>query len=109
MNRIYLIPGVGRRGSVSVTSYTSAEIPTPTTYCPSLSSWSNVGAPHGLSSFTSIIGGKPMGLLIDWSKQCMAIVDLEGLLAAPKEASTNEVSPGFDLPANHVVSFIPLQ
>ncbi|MCL5277498.1 MAG: hypothetical protein M1517_06985 [Deltaproteobacteria bacterium] len=37
-----------------------------------------------------------------------SIVDLDGLLAAPKEASTNEVLPGFDLLANHVVSFIPL-
>ncbi len=102
------LPSAAAAGSVSVTSYTSAEIPTATAYCPGLSYWDNVGDPHGLSSFTSIIGGKPMGLLIDGSKSCMAIIDLKALLAAPKEPSTNQVSPSFDLVANHVITFIPL-
>ncbi len=105
------MPSSAAAGSVTITSYTSAQIPTPTTVCPSLSSWSNVGDPHGLSAFTAVIGGKPMGLLIDGSKSCLAIVDLQGLLAAPKGTGTsaNQVSPTYDLLGNHIVSFISLQ
>ncbi len=105
------MPSSAAAGSVTVTSYTSAQLPTPTTYCPALSSWSNVGDPHGLSAFTAIVGGKPMGLLIDGTKACLAIVDLDGLLAAPKGTGTsaNQVSPAYDLLANHIVSYLPLK
>lgn len=104
------MPSSAAAGSVTVTSYTSAQLPTPTTYCPTLSSWSNVGDPHGLSAFTAIVGGKPMGLLIDGTKACLAIVDLNGLLAAPKGTGTsaNQVSSSYDLLANHIVSYLSL-
>jgi hypothetical protein len=104
-------PSTAAAGSVTITSYTSAQIPTPTTVCPTLPLWSNVGDPHGLSSFTAVIDGKPMGLLIDGSKVCMAIVDLNGLLAAPKGTGTsaNQVSSTYDLLAHHIVNFISLQ
>lgn len=103
------LPSSAAAGSVTITSYTSAQIPAPTAYCPLLSSWTNVGDPHGLSAFTAVIGGKPMGLLIDGTDACLAIVDLDGLLAAPKDPSTNQVSSTYDLLANHIVSFLPLQ
>lgn len=103
------MPSSAAAGSVTITSYTSAQIPTPTTVCPSLSAWANVGDPHGLSAFTAVIGGKPMGLLIDGTKACLAIVDLNGLLAAPKTASTNQVSPGYDLLGKNIVNFISLK
>ncbi len=104
------LPTTASGGSVTVTSYTSAQIPTTVgTYCPAISSWMSVGDPHGLSAFTAIIGGKPMGLLVDETASCMAIVDLKGLLAAPKEPSTNKVASSYDLLANHIISFIPLQ
>ena len=100
------MPVTSPSGSFTVTSYTSAQMPTPTTWCPSVSTWSNVGDPHGLSAFTAVINKEPMGLLIDSSKTCLAIVDLNKLLAAPKQAGTNTVSSTYDLVANGVISFI---
>ncbi len=102
------MPTTSTSGSITITSYTSAQIPTPTTVCPSVSSWSNVGDPHGLSAFTAVINKQPMGLLIDSSKSCLAIVDLNKLLNAPKQPGTNTVSPTYDLIANGVISFIAL-
>lgn len=100
------LPTTTTSGSITITSYTSAQLPTPTTMCPTLSSWSNVGDPHGLSVFTAVIAGEPMGLLIDGSDSCLAIVDLHKLLNAPKQAGTNTVSSTYDLLANGVISFI---
>lgn len=106
------LPVSSAAGSVTVTSYTSAQIPTTvTTFCPAISSWESVGDPHGLSAFTAIIGGKPMGLLIDVTASCLAIVDLKDLLVAPKGTGTsaNQVSSTYDLLANHIISFISLK
>ncbi len=100
------MPIASTPGSFTITSYTSAQMPTPTTVCPSVSTWSNVGDPHGLSAFTAVINNQPMGLLIDSSKTCLAIVDLNKLLSAPKQPGTNTVSPTYDLLANGVISFI---
>lgn len=86
------LPDVGGSGSTFPTptagwEYNSANVPS-NTVC-NRSSWSNAGDPHGLAIFTGVVAGKAFGLLINGTKDCVALVDLKGLLDAPKATGSN--------------------
>lgn len=98
------LPASTPPGAPSLGDYVGATMPTPNvTGCASY--WSNVGDPHGLALYTDLVNGRPMGLLIDSSKTCLAIIDLEKLLSAPRVTGSNTVDPSYDLVANGVVKF----
>lgn len=101
------LPSSTPSGAPSLGDYVGATMPAPNaTGCNSF--WSNVGDPHGLALFADLVNGRPMGLLIDDSKSCLAIIDLEKLLNAPRASGTNTVDPTYDLIANGVVKFYGL-
>jgi len=106
---LVVLPAAAATGSVAITEYISAQIPDPSATCANTFGWFNVGDPHGLALFTSVVDSKPKGLLIDGTKTCMAIIDLDSLRSAPRSTGTNEVDPAYDLLTNKVVSFISLQ
>lgn len=60
--------------------------------CGTSYSWSGFGDPHGLAIFTSQASGKPMGLLLDYSKQCAAVVDMKDFLAAAESTNAGETN-----------------
>jgi len=73
---------------------------------PSSVSWTNPGDPHGLGVFTLSSSSKHYGLLLNGDKTSLAVVDLEALLAAPRDPSdANAVNPSYDLVANKVMAF----
>lgn len=96
-------------GGFQITDYNSTQIPAPTETCPGVYSWTNIGDPHGLAVFTAIVDGKSWGLLINSAKTCAAVVDMQGILDAPKIAGTNQVDNSYDLVTNNLVSFVSLQ
>jgi hypothetical protein len=71
-------------------------------------SWYAFGDPHGLAIFTSQVDNKPMGLLLDGSKQCAAIIDLEAFLAAPKSTATGETNIVSATTSTAFIKFIKL-
>ncbi len=71
--------------------------------------WSNPGDPHGLSIFTGSNNGVAYGIAISKSKDCIAIVNLQKFLNAPKASGFNYVDPNYDLFGNGVLYFIKIQ
>ncbi len=106
---LVVLPTSTSSGSAVINEYTSATIPSPSATCTGVSRWNNVGDPHGLALFTSVVDGKPMGLLINNVKSCAAIVDLNAFRAAPKTTGTNRVDPTYDLLTNNVIKFVSLK
>jgi len=72
-------------------SYNSMLMPS-NNVCGTGYSWGGFGDPHGLAIFTSQASGKPMGLLLDYSKQCAAVVDMKDFLAAAKSTNAGETN-----------------
>lgn len=103
------LPTSAASGALSITSYNSATMPDPSATCPGVTSWANAGDPHGLALFTGVVDSKPKGLLINSSKDCAAIVDLEGLLGALKGTGTNTVDSSVDLLTSGIVTYVSLQ
>ncbi len=101
------LPGTAPSGAPSVPTYISATMPATT--CTGVS-WSNAGDPHGLALYTSNTGSKPMGLLIDDSKDCVAVVDLNALAGATRGTGTdsNKVAASVDLVTSGIVKFVPV-
>ncbi len=85
------LPATGGAGPVALRDqdYTSALVPDASAVCPGVTSWMNVGDPHGLSLFTGRVDGREKGLLIDESKTCLAVIDLDTFAAAPELSGTN--------------------
>ena len=72
--------------------------------------WYNPGDPHGLGVIPlGVINGDAYGVLINDMQSCLALVDTTKLLAAPMGSGTNVVDPNYDLVANGVLKFYPLQ
>ncbi len=67
--------------------------------------WENVGDPHGLALFVTPGGGRPTGLVVNRDRTCLAVVDLEAFLEAPKASGENRVDPSYDLVENGVVRY----
>ena len=97
------LPAVGG-GTPALGDYAVSKVPNPP-----LSYWSGSGDPHGISNFTLSSGTKHYGLLVDGSKTWLAVVDMDKLLAAPRDpTSTHDVLATYDLVANGVVKFYGL-
>src|SRR5574342_1221755 len=87
-------------GTPALGDYAVATIPNPPA-----SFWYGSGDPHGISNFTLSSGSKHYGLLVDGGKTWLAVVDMDKLLAAPRNPSTHDVQATYDLVVNGVVKF----
>jgi Bacterial Ig-like domain (group 3) len=74
--------------------------------------------PHTVTAYISPATGKAVGLVSDYGAvSCSAdgtpvylgLIDLKGVLNAPRVAGTHAVSPSYDLQGNGVVSFVKTQ
>ena len=71
--------------------------------------------PHTVAAYVSPVSGKATGLVTDYSAvacysngtpQYVALIDLQGMLNAPRVSGTHTVSPSYDLVGNGVVNFV---
>lgn len=69
--------------------------------------WTGSGDPHGISNF-ALSGGKHYGVLVDGGKAWVALVDMDKLLAAPRNTGTHDVQSTYDLVTNGVIKFYGL-
>ena len=72
--------------------------------------------PHTVSAYVSPVSGKATGLVTDngavacynfGAPQYVALIDLQGLLAAPRVSGTHNVDPSYNLAAHNLVTFVP--
>jgi DNA-binding beta-propeller fold protein YncE len=96
------LPAAGG-GTPALGDYAVATIPNPPA-----SYWYGSGDPHGISNFTLSSGSQHYGLLVDGGKTWLAVVDMDKLLAAPRNAATHDVQATYDLVTNGVVKFYGL-
>jgi len=71
--------------------------------------------PHTVAAYVSPTTGKATGIVTDYgpvtcyangTPQYVALVDLQGMLNAPRLSGTHTVDPSYDLVGNHVVTFV---
>lgn len=110
------LPSTSGSGTPAAQDWVAANMPND----PSGTPWSNPFDPHGLTSaFVSYTasGGTittgtqhGFGLLMNDARTYLAVIDLDALLKAPREATTgagsHTIDPTYDLVKNNVVTFI---
>lgn len=105
------LPDAVSKQPPALSRWVGAQIPSPGDACPGVFRWSNVGDPHGLAIFTSNSGKNPKGLLVESSKRCAAVVNLQALLDAPLDPALDGqfvVDPAFDLLQEGVMKFVEI-
>lgn len=111
------LPSTSGSGTPAASDWVLAAMPND----PSGAAWANPLDPHGLTaafasaaaSAGAIIVGSPRGwgLLMNNARTYVAVIDLDALLAAPREAAppaagSHTVSASYDLVKNNVVTFV---
>jgi hypothetical protein len=83
-------------GTITVSSYNFASVPSADPTCAGVTSWANFGDPHGIGVYITA-AGVATGALIDGNKDCAASVNLTSFLAATPGVGTHTVdnSTGF--------------
>jgi RHS repeat-associated protein len=71
-----------------------------------MGSWGSSRDPHPLTAYVSPSTGRAMGLVTDISLQVAALIDLQGVLDAPRLSGTHHIDPTYDLVAHGIVSLI---
>src|SRR5579871_2921876 len=105
------LPASSGSGTPSLVDYAVAAMPNdPAGYPFSLGC-----DPHTVTAYVSPTTGKPTGVLTDYgpvtcyangAPQYVALIDLQGMLNAPRLSGTHTVDPSYDLVGNHVVTFV---
>jgi hypothetical protein len=110
------LPATSGSGTPAATDWVAATMPND----PSNMAWENPADPHGLTSAlasyaltsSGVTLGTPhgIGLLMNDARTYVAVIDLDALLAAPRQSTSGSgshtLSSSYDLVANHVVSFV---
>jgi len=74
--------------------------------------------PHTVTAYVSPNSGKAIGVVTDYSytsckssgsPQYLGLIDLAGVLKAPRTPGTHTVSPSYNLTGSGVVKFVPAQ
>jgi hypothetical protein len=94
------LPASSGSGTPTVVDYVAANIPND----PSGRAWLMGLDPHTLTAYKSPNSGKPIAVITNDIRTFVALVDLEGLLAAPRDPGTHKAS----LPLPPVVTFVAL-
>ena len=63
--------------------------------------------PHVVATFYSPAGNDLYGLIYNYDRSWVAVVDITKLLAAPNTQTPHVVDPTYDLVANGVITYLP--
>lgn len=100
---VFQLPPTSGNGIPAILDYVVASIPTD----PNGNQWNSGNDPHTLTAYVSPNDGKAYGLTAGFPPRFLAIVDLQGVLRAPRSAA-HAVDPGIDLGAAGLVRFVPV-
>lgn len=105
------LPSTSGSGTPALVDYAVAAMPND----PAGNPFSLGCDPHTVAAYVSPVSGKATGLVADYgavacysngTPQYVALVDLQGMLNAPRVSGTHTVSPSYDLVGNGVVTFV---
>lgn len=113
----FALPSTSGKGTPAVVDYVAAALPATPDGC----SYASGYDPHTTTAYTSPNSGKAYGVMADWAEgepSYVAVVDLQGLLKAPRKKGiypsgdscstcVNTVDPTYDLVKNGVVTYVP--
>jgi hypothetical protein len=100
---VFQLPSTSGNGTPAILDYVVASIPTD----PNGNQWNSGNDPHPLTAYVSPNDGKAYGLTAGFPPRFLAIVDLQGVLRAPRSAA-HAVDPGIDLGVAGLVRFVPV-
>ena len=97
------LPATSGSGTPSPVDYVAAGVPS----VPSGCGFSVGFDPHTVTAYTSPNSGKALAVMANSNASWLALVDMQGLLAAPRVAGTHNVDTTMiDLVASGIVSFV---
>jgi hypothetical protein len=97
----FSLPSTSGTGTPALTDWVAATVPTQ----PDKLAWQNTDDPHGLTAYTSPTTSQPMGVLLNYARTYIAVIDINKLMAAPRSGA-HTVSGSYDLVANGVLTFV---
>jgi hypothetical protein len=97
------LPSAPVSGVPSVVDWVAAVVPSD----PNGVLWRPGSEPHTLTVYRSPTSGRAFGVLRNFTRTFLAVVDLQALLVAPRMAGNN-VDPAFDLITNNVIRFVAI-
>jgi len=105
------LPSTSGSGTPALQDYAVAQMPND----PAGNPFSLGCDPHTVAAYVSPVTGKATAVLTDYgpttcysggTPQYVALLDLQGLLNAPRVSGTHTVDPSYDLVGNNVVKFV---
>src|SRR5262249_7567799 len=97
------LPSPSGSGTPAVVDWVTASLPPK----PNNSSFNTGLDPHTVSAYSSPNTMKPIGVVADRAHDYLALIDLQGLLAAPR-LGPHTVEPGVDLIGSGIVTFVSI-
>jgi hypothetical protein len=97
------LPSTSGSGTPAVVDWVTASLPNK----PNNSSFNTGLDPHTVSAYSSPNTMKPIGVVADRARDYLALIDLQGLLAAPR-LGPHTVDPGVDLIGSGIVTFVSI-
>jgi hypothetical protein len=99
-----VLPATSGTGTPAVTDWVRADLPA----LPDGSAFSTGFDPHTVTAYVSPTSSKATAIIANGGPTFLAVVDLEGLLAATRTTGTHIVDPTVDLLATGVVRYIKI-
>jgi hypothetical protein len=97
----FSLPATSGTGTPALTDWVAATVPTQ----PDKLGWQNTDDPHGLTAYTSPTTTRPMGVLLNFARTYIAVIDINKLMAAPRSGA-HTVSGSYNLVTNGVLTFV---
>lgn len=100
------LPASSGSGTPAIVDWVQADLPND----PSGNPWQMSFMPNGVAAYTSPNSGRAMGVIMNEARTFVAVVDLEALLDAARQAGTSHtVDPSLDLVASGIVRFVGIR
>jgi hypothetical protein len=97
------LPATSGTSFPAFVDYAAATLPS----TPDGFAWVQGGDPHTVTAYVDLNNGKAYGLMADASPpKWLVVIDLQGLLNAPRTPGTHFVAPSYNLVTNGVVSYV---
>jgi len=100
---VVVLPSTSGSGTPAFGDYVACSVPN----TPDGAGWQQGLDPHTMTAYVSPNNGRALGLMANYPPpNWLALIDLAGVLSAPRLTGTHTCDPSYDLVAHGVVAFI---
>lgn len=99
------LPATSGSGTPGIVDWVEANLPND----PSGNSWSNGYGPHTVTAYVSPNTGKSLGVIGNQSRTYLALIDIQALLSALRQAGTHYLDPSVDLVGSGILTWVSVQ